>query len=103
MTLRSDSDGTFEAIDLKISRADVMPYLSEDNADADVPPTPGLVLQDEGDAALRIATGDGWLLPLVVQRAGGKALAVEDFLRGFPVPADVRCAVKSGVKATSNS
>ena len=27
-----------------------------------------------GDGALRVATGDGWLVPLVLQRAGGRAL-----------------------------
>jgi hypothetical protein len=34
---------------------------------------------------LRIATGDGWLVPLVVQRAGGRALAIDAFLRGRPL------------------
>ena len=35
---------------------------------------------------LRIATGDGWLVPLVVQRAGGRALPIDAFLRGRPLP-----------------
>ncbi len=38
-----------------------------------------------GDAALRIATGDGWLAPRVLQRAGGKPLDVDAFLRGHPL------------------
>jgi methionyl-tRNA formyltransferase len=49
---------------------------------------PGTVRQRDG--ALAIATGDGWLLPRVLQRAGGKALAVADFLRGRPIPDGTR-------------
>jgi len=49
---------------------------------------PGTVRQRDG--ALAIATGDGWLLPQVLQRAGGKALAVADFLRGRPIPDGTR-------------
>ena len=39
-------------------------------------------LRRGSDPLLRIATGDGWLVPLVVQRAGGRALAIDAFLRG---------------------
>ncbi len=35
-----------------------------------------------GEAPLRIATADGWLCPLRLQRAGGRPLAVEEFQRG---------------------
>jgi methionyl-tRNA formyltransferase len=35
-----------------------------------------------GAVPLRIATGEGWLAPRVLQRAGGKALDVDVFLRG---------------------
>ncbi len=31
---------------------------------------------------MRVATGEGWLLPLKIQRSGGKAMNVEAFLRG---------------------
>jgi len=34
---------------------------------------------------LRIATGDGWLVPLIVQRAGGRALEIDAYLRGRPL------------------
>jgi methionyl-tRNA formyltransferase len=34
---------------------------------------------------LRIATGDGWLEPRVLQRAGRRALDVGAFLSGRPV------------------
>lgn len=37
-----------------------------------------------GDPPLRIATGEGWLAPLCLQRAGGRPLDVESFLRGRP-------------------
>ena len=47
--------------------------------------TPGSVRRDD-DTSLRIATGDGWLIPLRLQRAGGKALETSDFLRGRPIP-----------------
>ncbi len=45
---------------------------------------PGTVRRGS-DPLLRIATGDGWLVPLVVQRAGGRALAIDAFLRGRPL------------------
>jgi len=35
---------------------------------------------------LRIATGAGWLVPLQLQRAGGKPLPADAFLRGRPIP-----------------
>jgi methionyl-tRNA formyltransferase len=44
---------------------------------------PGTVRRDGG--ALRIATGDGWLAPTRLQRAGGRALAADEFLRGHPI------------------
>jgi methionyl-tRNA formyltransferase len=47
-------------------------------------PPPGTVQRDA--ETLRIATGDGWLVPLRLQRAGGKTLATADFLRGRPIP-----------------
>jgi methionyl-tRNA formyltransferase len=34
---------------------------------------------------LRIATGDGWLVPERVQRAGGSALEIAAFVRGRPI------------------
>ena len=39
---------------------------------------------------LRIATGDGWLVPLRVQRAGGRELDVDAFLRGRELPDGTR-------------
>ena len=35
---------------------------------------------------LRIATGDGWVLPRILQRPGKRALDVEAFVRGRPIP-----------------
>jgi methionyl-tRNA formyltransferase len=37
------------------------------------------------DGTLRIATGDGWLVPRVLQRPGGRPLDVRDFQRGRPI------------------
>ena len=51
---------------------------------------PGTVRSDTGATALRIATGDGWLVPGVLQRAGGKPLEVSAYLRGRPVPDGTR-------------
>ena len=51
---------------------------------APVDAEPG-TLRRGSDPLLRIATGDGWLVPLVVQRAGGRALAIDAFLRGRPL------------------
>jgi methionyl-tRNA formyltransferase len=45
---------------------------------------PGTVRVKPGEP-LRIATGEGWLRPLRLQRAGGRALDVDDFLRGRPL------------------
>jgi methionyl-tRNA formyltransferase len=50
---------------------------------------PGTVQRSE-DGVLRIATGDGWLVPLRLQRAGGRALDVESYLRGRPLPDGTR-------------
>lgn len=45
---------------------------------------PGTV-QQRSDEPLRIATGQGWIVPETLQRAGGKALEREAFLRGTPI------------------
>ncbi len=42
------------------------------------------------DGALRIATGDGCLVPLRLQRPGGRVLDVDAFLRGRPIPDGTR-------------
>jgi methionyl-tRNA formyltransferase len=50
---------------------------------------PGTV-RDPAGGPLRIASGDGWLVPRVLQRAGGKALDVDAYLRGKPIPDGTR-------------
>jgi methionyl-tRNA formyltransferase len=45
---------------------------------------PGVVRARAGEP-LRVATGDGWLLPQRVQRAGGNPLAIDAYLRGRPI------------------
>lgn len=44
---------------------------------------PGTVRR--ADAGLRIATGEGWLRPTRLQRAGGRPLDAESFLRGHAI------------------
>jgi hypothetical protein len=75
------------AVALKILRAETRPFETDAERRA-----PGTIERDDDhhDHALRIATGDGWLVPLVLQRAGGKPLATADFLRGFDLPEQAR-------------
>ncbi len=47
---------------------------------------PGTVLDD----ALTIACGNGAIRPTIVQRAGGRAMAAAEMLRGLPVPPGTR-------------
>jgi len=42
------------------------------------------------DPLVRVATGDGWLVPLRVQRAGAKELSIDAFLRGRDLPSGTR-------------
>ncbi len=67
---------TFEGENLQIldARADESP--------ADL--APGTVRIDPA-RKLRIATGDGWVLPRVLQRPGKRALDVQAFVRGRPI------------------
>lgn len=46
---------------------------------------PGTVQRIEGDTPLRVATARHWLAPLTLQRAGGKPMAIDAFLRGRPL------------------
>jgi methionyl-tRNA formyltransferase len=58
--------------------------------------TPGPVADAPGclrilaDGTLRIATADGWLVPLRLQRPGGRPLDTAAFLRGRPIPDGAR-------------
>jgi len=96
LTLASDRDEKFKSVAVKVSRAEVMPFASAETAR----PRPGTIERDCEGVAMRIATGEGWLVPLVLQRAGGKALSVADFLRGFTMPEDVRCEMPDEYEKT---
>jgi len=105
------SDGTT----LKVSRADVFPFdgaaegSARSGVDSSGPmragpthggptpggPPPGTIELGVDGCALRIATGDGWLVPLTLQRPGGKPLATKDFLRGFSIGAEMGFALPS--------
>lgn len=76
-----------EPVVLKISRAETRPFGAGET------PTPGTLDRSDPDAPLRIATGSGWLVPLRIQKPGGRALPVADFLRGFTLPEGARCAL----------
>jgi len=67
---------TFEGESLQIldARSDASP--------ADL--TPGTVCVEPAQR-LRIATGDGWMLPRILQRPGKRAMDVEAFIRGRPI------------------
>jgi methionyl-tRNA formyltransferase len=54
-------------------------------AEAGAAAAPPGTVQTRGVDGLRIATGEGWLVPLRLQRAGGKALDVDTYLRGRPI------------------
>jgi methionyl-tRNA formyltransferase len=69
---------------LKISRAGTSSF------EGGNPPTPGTINQTDAETPLRIATGAGWLIPQVLQRPGGKALPIADFLRGFEIAEGTR-------------
>ncbi len=51
---------------------------------------PGTLRLDTDGKSLRIATGAGWLVPLVLQRAGSRALPAEEFLRGARLSDGIR-------------
>ncbi len=81
MAPRPGATTTLEGEPLRILAARAEPDL------ADAPPG---TLQPGADGLPRVATGEGWLVPEVVQRAGGRALPWEAFLRGHPLAAGSR-------------
>jgi methionyl-tRNA formyltransferase len=79
---------------LKLSRAEVQCFEPGELA------TPGTIQRDSGGHPLRIATGEGWLVPLVIQQPGGRAMPVGDFLRGYPLPDGARFAAEPAATET---
>jgi len=76
----SPSPGAFTYLDgemLRILAASALP--------GPVDGPPGRIARS-ADGGLRVATGDGWLVPVRIQRAGGRPLDVADFLRGREIP-----------------
>lgn len=47
---------------------------------------PAGTLRRDAVQGLRIATGEGWFVPEVLQRPGKRPLAIAEFLRGNPIP-----------------
>ena len=91
-------DGRGEATDLRIVRARAL------EAGQEEAPEPGVIrLADGSDAPpLRIGTGEGWLVPLEVQRPGGKVMDPAAFLRGNPLEAGSRFATHPGARGSEN-
>ncbi len=77
---------------LKVSRAEAIAF------EADERPAPGELRLGAPPGTLRVATGSGWLAPLVLQRAGGRPLPVEEFLRGYALPDGARFGLPSDEK-----
>jgi len=71
----------FQGEPLRILRA-----RAEPGATSDAPGCVRLV----GKQSLRVATGDGWLVPQELQRPGGRPLEIAAFLRGHPIPDGAR-------------
>ena len=88
----SDPSGASEEI-LKVLRAEAHPFGEGES------PAPGTIEQTAGGVALRIATGRGWLLPLTVQRAGGRTMAIDALLRGHVLPKNARCALDTSSRS----
>ena len=70
-----------QAAELKILRAYALPAETADS------PRPGelRLASEAADPPIRIGTAEGWLVPLEVQRAGGKTMDPAAFLRGHPL------------------
>ena len=60
-------------------------WAAQPEAAADAQAVPGTVLQASA-AGVLVACGSGALRLMQLQRAGGKRLAADDFLRGFALP-----------------
>jgi len=76
---------TLEGESLRILAARSTGAIGSSEASVDEPGT-GRV----DDGTLRIATGSGWLVPLRVQRSGGRAMEIDAFLRGHAIADGVR-------------
>lgn len=70
----------------------VLRVLAGRSMPGNVSASPGTVEIDDGKH-LRVATGQGWFSPTRVQRAGGKAMPVDAFLRGHSIEAGTRFGV----------
>ena len=84
MAPRPGAATLLEGEPLRILEAEV-----QAEATGDTPP--GVVRRGAPpEPLLRIATGDGWLVPQRVQRAGGRVLSIDAFLRGREIPEGTR-------------
>jgi methionyl-tRNA formyltransferase len=77
-------------------RLRILAARAEPGTAADAPGTVRRASESERRFPLRIATGDGWLVPTRVQRAGGRAMDVDAFLRGFALADGTRLGASDG-------
>ena len=63
---------------------------------------PAGVIRARSGEPLRVATGDGWLCPERVQRAGGKPLDIAAYLRGRPISDGDRLGAQRGAAPSHN-
>ena len=75
------ADAQGKAAEFKILRARV----EGNDSGSEIEPGVLKLAASSENPALRIGTGEGWLVPLEVQRAGGKSMDPEAFLRGHPL------------------
>ena len=72
---------TLDGDRLRILAAEVAPAAGDQHA-ADPPGT----VRHQLPSGIRVAAGVGWVVPRIVQRSGGRAVAIDAFLRGRPLP-----------------
>jgi methionyl-tRNA formyltransferase len=77
-------------------RLRILAARAEPGPAADPPGTVRVAAGSERRFPLRIATGDGWLAPTRVQRAGGRAMDVDAFLRGAALADGTRLRASDG-------
>jgi methionyl-tRNA formyltransferase len=77
-------------------RLRILAARAEPGPASDPPGTLRRAAAGERRPSLRIATGAGWLLPTRVQRAGGRAMETDAFLRGFDLADGTRLGEAPG-------
>jgi methionyl-tRNA formyltransferase len=80
---------------LDAERLRVLAARAEPGPVAEAPGTVRRAPRSGGAPLLRVATGEGWVVPLRVQRAGGRAMELAAFLRGRDLPDGARLGAET--------